>query len=159
METVSPAPVLARARPDDEEALSALARKAYEHYIPILKAVPLPMTADYGAMIRDHETWTLRSGSHLVGSLVLIHEEDHLMIESVAVAPDTQGNGFGRQLLAFAEERAQAEGYADLRLYTNALMTENRAWYRRIGFIETGEEQRGDKRVVHMSKAIRSVPS
>lgn len=147
-----------RARPEEAPALSELARKAYEHYVPVLNAIPLPMSADYGAMIRDHETWVLRQGEEILACLVLIHTDDHLMIENIAVDPQTQGSGYGKLLLAFAEKRASEDGYTELRLYTNYLMTRNREWYARSGFVETGEEQRGDKRVVHMSKPATTAP-
>lgn len=143
-----------RARPEDAQALSELARRAYEHYVPIMNAIPVPMSADYGAMIRDHETWVLRSGDRISACLVLIHAGDHLMIENIAVDPRTQGSGYGKLLLALAERRARETGYRELRLYTNYLMSRNREWYARSGFAETREEQRGDKRVVHMSKQL-----
>lgn len=139
-----------RASPADAEALTDLARRAYEIFIPVMKAVPLPMTADYGALIRDAEVWVVRAGSSIVASLVLIPQDDHLQIESIAVDPDRQGHGLGKMLLGWAHQRARQMTLPELRLYTNIFMTENRAWYKRAGYIETHEEQRGDKRIVHM---------
>jgi GNAT superfamily N-acetyltransferase len=57
-----------------------------------------------------------------------------------AVAPGWWGRGLGRQLLELAEDRAREAGLAELRLYTNALMTENRAYYARRGYRETGRQ-------------------
>ncbi|WP_269584746.1 GNAT family N-acetyltransferase [Roseibium sp. Sym1] len=138
------------ARPEDAPALKALADRAYAHYIPVIDAIPAPMQADYAEMVRDHEVWTIRSNGALSASLVLINRDDHLLIESIAVDPDSQGRGYGRRLLDWSRRRAVVLGQTDLRLYTNVLMTDNRAWYRRAGFAETHEEQRGDKRIVHM---------
>jgi len=145
---------LTRARPGDVPGLSDLAHRAYARFIPVMNAVPAPMSADYGDLVRDHEVWVLRSGDVLSASLVLIAAKDHLLIESITVDPDCQGNGQGRLLLDWSRRRAADLGYDEIRLYTNILMTENRAWYRRAGFAETHEEQRGDKRVVHMRQRL-----
>jgi len=143
-----------RAMPQDADGLSALARRAYQHYVPILNAVPVPMSADYAAHVRNHEVWVLPSGPRRDGlpgaSLVLIANPDHLMIESIAVDPAEQGKGHGRMLLDWARQRARDLKLPEIRLYTNVLMTQNRAWYKRAGFAETHEELRGDKRIVHM---------
>jgi N-acetylglutamate synthase-like GNAT family acetyltransferase len=145
---------LIRAKSGDAEALRELARRAYEHYIPVIGAVPVPMTADYAAHVRNDEVWVIRSGNALAASLVLIRQPDHLLIESIAVDPAVQGKGHGRQLLDFARQRTADLQLAEIRLYTNILMHENRAWYQRAGFAETHEEQRGDKRIIHMRLSL-----
>ncbi|MGX1499210.1 N-acetylglutamate synthase-like GNAT family acetyltransferase [Labrenzia sp. MBR-25] len=146
--------VFDRAAPGDADAMAELARRAYAHYIPVINAVPVPMTADYAAHIRDDDVWVLRSGTGLAASLVLIRHPGHLLIESIAVDPDEQGKGRGRQLLDWTRQRATDFGLSEIRLYTNVLMTKNRAWYQRAGFTETHEEQRGDKRIVHMRSLL-----
>ncbi|MEM8700731.1 MAG: GNAT family N-acetyltransferase [Pseudomonadota bacterium] len=143
-----------RAKPDDAQALTELARRAYERFIPVMNAVPLPMTADYSALIGKADVWVLRSTAGIGASLVLVPQEDHLLIESIAVDPDRQGEGLGRQMLQWAHERARDLGFQELRLYTNVLMHENRAWYKRAGWTELSEEQRGDKRIVHFAYRI-----
>jgi len=145
---------LVQAEPADVPGLKVLAERAYGHYIPVIQAVPAPMEADYAAMVRDHEVWTIRGNDALRASLVLIAGDDHLLIESIAVEPSEQGMGTGRLLLDWARQRALALGHRELRLYTNVLMSDNRAWYKRAGFTETLEEQRGDKRIVHMRLAL-----
>lgn len=157
---ISEAPAaLSRATPADAQGLANLARRSYEVYLPIIHAIPAPISADYGALARNHEVWILRSGAAIAASLVLIRREDHLLIESIAVDPDHQGKGYGRQLLEWAGERAEASGLSELRLYTNVLMTNNRDWYRRAGYLEMHEEQRGDKRIVHMRRQLAQSPS
>jgi GNAT superfamily N-acetyltransferase len=150
-----PAPVdPIRATPEDARALQSLANKSYEIFIPVMDAIPAPMLADYGELIRFHEVWTLRNGSALTASLVLMQQEDHLLIESTTVDPDHQGKGYGQFLLNWARCRAEEMGHSELRLYTNVLMARNRAWYQRAGFSDTHEEQRGDKHIVHMQLFI-----
>ena len=58
-------------------------------------------------------------------------------MENLAVRPADQGRGVGRRLLTLAEQRARDLGLAELRLYTNAAMTENLAYYPRRGYVET----------------------
>ena len=102
------------ANPGDAVAMTELARRAYAHYIPVINAVPVPMTADYAAHIRQDDVWVLRSSTTLAASLVLIRHPDHLLIESIAVDPEEQGKGRGRQLLDWARRRA-APAAADRR--------------------------------------------
>jgi ribosomal protein S18 acetylase RimI-like enzyme len=131
------------ARPADAPVLTALVQRAYAHYVPRVGRRPGPMNADYAQRIRacavvvaadededeDEET---------VGVLVMVLGEDHLLIENVAVAHHRQRQGLGRRLLDHAEHRAAAAGLEEIRLYTHVMMTENRAWYANLGYVETG---------------------
>lgn len=53
------------------------------------------------------------------------------------MSPEAQGLGVGKLLLDLADERARRAGLSGLRLYTNAAMTENLAYYPRHGYRET----------------------
>jgi len=76
---------------------------------------------------------------------------DHLLLETVAVAPGSQGKGYGRLLLDRAERDALELDHSEVRLYTNEAMTENLTFYPRHGYRETG---RGFRRVF-FSKTVR----
>ena len=120
---------------DDVAAVEAVVRAAYTGYIDRIGRPPAPMTADYVALVPD--TWVLDDdGGAVVGVLVVSAEPDHLLIQSVAVAPESQGCGYGRTLLAHAEIRARELGLPQLRLYTNAAMTENLRLYPHLGYTE-----------------------
>lgn len=95
------------------------------------------MTGDYAALVAGGTVWVLKDDQSLVGVLVLIDEPDHLLLENVCVAPDRQGQGIGRRLLAFTEAEARRRGHAGVRLYTNVTFVENIALYRRLGYEET----------------------
>ncbi len=69
-------------------------------------------------------------------------------------ARDRQGQGLGRRLVAFAESEARRLGYAELRLYTHATMTENIALYTRLGFCETGRGREAGYDRVFMAKRL-----
>ncbi|MGI5242854.1 GNAT family N-acetyltransferase [Dactylosporangium sp. CA-139066] len=123
------------ARPEDADAVRALVRAAYAHYVPRIGREPAPMTADYAALIAAGHVWV--TDGALVGVIVLIPQAGHLQVDNVAVDPAARGTGVGAALLAFAEERARALGRPQLRLYTNAAMHENLAYYPRRGYTET----------------------
>lgn len=128
-----------RAAPADVPAITALVRAAYAHYVPRIGVEPFPMVDDYEQRVERDEAWVIDDGG-IVGVLVLVPAADHLLIDNVAVHPDRQGHGLGRVLLSFAEEQARAAGVGELRLYTNVKMTENRALYARIGYVELEQE-------------------
>ena len=56
----------------------------------------------------------------------------------MAVLSGEQGKGYGRRLIAFAEQEAARRGLAELQLGTNVRMVENIALYAHLGFVETG---------------------
>jgi N-acetylglutamate synthase-like GNAT family acetyltransferase len=89
------------------------------------------------ALIAAGQVW-VAVAPDILGVIVLDRQADHLQIENVAVAPDSQGSGVGTELLDFAENRARALDVPELRLFTHALMTENQAYYARRGYVQTG---------------------
>ena len=146
---------LRRANAADAPALNALARAAYEIYVPIIGREPMPMAVDWATLLPVQEIWIVDgSSSEAVASLALELEPDHLVIWSVAVAPAHQGRGLGRSLMAFAETRARALQRSEIRLLTNARMERNIARYRRLGYAETHREELADRILVHMRKTI-----
>ena len=88
------------------------------------------MLDDYPKRIADGQVWVLADGAVIDGILVLEETPDGFLLDNIAVAPNRQGKGVGRALLAFAEAEAVRRGWREIRLYTNALMTENIALYR-----------------------------
>src|SRR5438045_3701716 len=149
-------PVLRRAVLEDAATLNALARLAYADYLPVIGRKPQPMAVDWATLIDDHEIWLMApSPEAAIASLALKVNPDHVLIWSVAVAPDHQHDGIGRRLMAFAEERARALGHDELRLFTNARMTRNIRIYRRLGYSEAARETRSDRALAHMRKPPR----
>ena len=131
-------PEIVQAARDDARAVAGCVRAAYAHYVERIGREPAPMTADYEALIDAGEVWVARAGDGVAGVLVLRPQPPALLLENVAVAPDRQGEGLGRALMAFAEDRARAEGLAEVVLYTNERMTENLRFYPALGYAETG---------------------
>jgi GNAT superfamily N-acetyltransferase len=139
------------ARPEDVPRLEALVEAAYAKYVPRIGMRPLPMDDDYAARVEREEAWVLGDVEALI---VLVPQDAWLLVDNVAVRPDLQGRGLGRRLLAFAEEEAAGRGYAELRLYTNEKMTENRALYARLGYEELDHVTIERRHAVWMRKRL-----
>lgn len=143
------------ARLDDAPDLAALTRAAYGMYIERIGREPAPMQADYDRLIRREVVWVLDRAGRTRGVIVMWPRGDHLFIENVAVHPDDQGHGLGRELMAFADEHARRLELRAIELYTNEAMTENVAFYGRLGFIETDRRDEDGFRRVFMRKTLR----
>ena len=92
----------------------------------------------------------------LAALIETIAEGEHLLIENVAVAPEFQGRGLGRKLMAHAEQIAASSGFGETRLYTNKLFADNIALYRKLGYRIDREEVLTIGVAVHMSKPVRA---
>ena len=143
------------ARSDDADAVTAVVGAAFVIYVPRLGGVePWPMRLDYAGIIADGQTWVAEEGSEVVGVVVLEDQADHLLLDVLAVSPGHQGSGVGRRLMALAEEQAEDRGFDEVRLFTNAVMTENIAYYPKRGYIETHRDEIQGFHRVHFSKAL-----
>jgi ribosomal protein S18 acetylase RimI-like enzyme len=138
----------------DLEAVRSLIHDAYVHYVPRIGKPPRPMLDDYERRIAAAQTWLLERDRSLLGLVVLENYDGFLMLDNVAVAPALQGQGFGRKLIAFAENEAVRRGYGEIRLYTHVLMVENIALYQRLGFVEIARKHEMGFDRVHMAKRL-----
>lgn len=138
----------------DVPAIEALVREAYAMYVPRIGREPAPVTADHAGLVAAGRTSVVEADGEVAGVIVLIPGSDHLLVENVAVSPRMQGRGLGRELMAFAERRAAELGMAELRLYTNQLMTENIALYPALGYTETGRRVEDGFARIYFSKRI-----
>ena len=77
-----------------------------------------------------------------------------MLLDNVAVHPDRQGQGLGRQLMAFAENEAAKQEYSSLELYTHESMTENIGRYESLGYVETDRRTESGYRRVYMRKDL-----
>ena len=138
----------------DAPALARIAVAAYQHYVPRIGRPPAPMTADYTAAVRRGQAWVAAVDGEVAGFIVLISRPGYLLLENVAVLPAAQGRGIGARLLAKAEDRARALHVPEIRLYTNAAMTENLAYYPRHGYTETHRSQQDGFHRVFFRKRV-----
>jgi ribosomal protein S18 acetylase RimI-like enzyme len=136
------------AESDDVASIQALVEAAYSRYAPRIGRAPAPMTADYAALVAAGKAWVGVADDRVVGVLVLRPAEDSLELENIAVDPESQGRGHGRELMTFVENHALELGLGAVTLYTNEAMHENLRLYPHLGFVETERrEEKGYRRV------------
>ena len=134
----------------DLAAIESIVERAYGVYVERIGMRPGPMNADYAEKVRLGlvDVAEDEDEDEVVGLIVLVEAPDHLLLENVAVAPERQGEGIGRAMLDRAEVAAREAGFDEIRLFTHSKMTENRAFYRRLGYRETGRrDEEGFDRV------------
>ena len=141
-----------RAVDADAEGAAACVKAAYQHYVARNGKVPGPMRDDYGAVIRQRETYVAFIDHTIVGVLVLDRTEEGFLLENIAVLPGLQKTGVGRALLELAERAAAQQGYTSIYLYTQDVMTENQALYARIGYAEYARRTEEGLNRVYMRK-------
>lgn len=144
------------AQGSDVVALNQIVERAYSIYIERIGLRPAPMDDDYVEKLRAGHVFVVDDGGEVVGFIVLLTAQDHLLVENVAVDPEYQGKGIGRSLMAFAETYATERRVPELRLYTNVAMTENLALYSRLGYREDDRRTENDLKRVFLSKRLDS---
>jgi GNAT superfamily N-acetyltransferase len=147
-------PEIRRAVPVDAARIQALTRAAYAKWVPLIGREPLPMQADYERAVCEHAIDLLIVKGALVGLIEMIDRTDHLFIENVAVAPERQGRGYGRVLLAHAEACAARKGLSEIRLITNGAFAANLALYAKLGYAIDREEPFRGGTAIHMRRRI-----
>lgn len=89
------------------------------------------------------------------GSFLLQHNEDGTLLASVyieergerayfgmlAVDPAQQGRGFGREMVRSAEDYCRNQGCTAMDIYVLSLRPELPAFYRKLGYVESGVEE------------------
>ncbi|MDB5687048.1 MAG: N-acetyltransferase [Rhizorhabdus sp.] len=138
----------------DAEAVTALTRSAYAKWVPVIGREPLPMVTDHAAMIRDHRVDVLFVGEYLAAILETIQREEDMLIENVAVEPRFQKRGYGKRMVAHAEQLATRAGVGVVRLYTNARFEENVRLYVSLGYEIEREEVLNGGTAIHMFKHV-----
>ena len=139
---------------DDVEVVTKLTRAAYAKWVPVIGREPLPMKADYAAAIRNHRIDLLYVESEVAALIETIQHPEDLLIENVAVAPHFQKRGYGRRMVAHAEQLAVKAGLSQIRLYTNVKFEENLRLYESLGYEFEREEALNGGSVIHMLKRV-----
>jgi ribosomal protein S18 acetylase RimI-like enzyme len=125
--------------PVDLASVTAVVQGAYHHYVARMGVRPRPMDVDYSHLMRRGCLFVL--GSPAVATVTLIPDESSLYLDNLAVAPDQQGKGIGRRLLAFAEDHARQLWLPEIRLSTNSMMWENQRMYSAAGYEDYGRSE------------------
>ncbi|MEM7508205.1 MAG: GNAT family N-acetyltransferase [Pseudomonadota bacterium] len=140
------------AEPADAPALTRIARAAFAEYEAEIGQVPPPALQDFPTDIAAGRVWI--SGAPPDTYAVAFEKGNLWFLENIAVAPDAQGRGLGRKMIAFAEDEGRRRGHDRIALYTNAKMTGNLALYPALGYDETGKRREHGLDRVYFEKRL-----
>ncbi|MET9650351.1 MULTISPECIES: GNAT family N-acetyltransferase [unclassified Streptomyces] len=140
----------------DVPAVKGLIDAAFGHYVERIGLVPAPMRADHASNVAAGRVFVL--GDPVRGLVVVVPEDDHLYLDTIAVDPAVQGTGLGRTLMEWVEARARALGLPEVRLLTNAMMWENQRLYERYGYEVVERRADGPYDRIHYRKLLNSPP-
>jgi len=147
----TPLPTLRAATAADAPALTDLINRAYRsaptqagwttegHLLEgprIDEATLLEILAALPAVLLQAEI-----AGQLAGCVYLEPQGETLYLSMLAVAPEAQTHGLGRQLLAAAEAHARQAGCHRIKMSVLALRPELLAWYERQGYRRTGASE------------------
>lgn len=126
-----------RAEAQDAAPLSECIEAAYAVYSS--RIADLPSVSDgIAQMIESSRVWIAETDAGIAGGIILTAHEEFMMLENVAVHPDSTGMGIGTALIRQAEVDCLELGLQELRLSTHIDMPENVRLYEHLGWLETG---------------------
>ena len=142
------------AQTKDAPRVAACANAAFRHYIERIGNLPQPMLADYDELIQQGNVWVIELNEAIVGILVLAITAEGFLLDTVAVDPLHQGQGFGAALIDFAEAQALRADFDSIYLYTHEKMVENRSAYLKIGYAEYDRRNENGYSRVYLRKSL-----
>lgn|SRR5574341_240216 len=137
-------PEIRKARPDDADALTAIAHAAKRHWnypegwIEQWKPA-LTITPDF---IANNEVFVIVVNDQIAGCCALLMTESVAEIEHMWIKPEYVGSGLGRALFEHAKEHAQKRGARVLELSADP---NAEGFYARMGAERVGEISAGMK--------------
>jgi len=148
--------IFRQALANDFEQVQKCIAAAFTPYRELLGVSPYALSVDFRALISQKEIFMLqaKATSTIIGVVRLAQKDQHIEIANMAINPDFQGRGFGKQILTFAKNFARKRGLCEVRLSTNADLPSLLVFYSKQGFIETHREQREDRTIVFFTMAI-----
>ena len=126
----------------DAAALAECIDRAYARYASQISDLP---AVSHGIEddIANNVVWLALRNSRIIGVVVLVDKEDHVVLANVAVDPRETGRGLGRALIRLAESETKKLCKYKIRLSTHVDMPENIRIYEHLGWRET--ERSGNK--------------
>ena len=158
------APRFRRAVPQEAALVRSIVREAFlDLYRNVDHPAPRPTTLDFAPLIADGQVWMIEAlastGPEPVGAMVLEEHTAFLRLDIIAILPQQQHRGYGRRALAFVDTHAAALGLPEVRFYTNTMIERNVAFYRRLGYTESGRwthAKRPNETYVDFVKTVRT---
>ncbi|UTN02301.1 GNAT family N-acetyltransferase [Flavobacterium bizetiae] len=87
----------------------------------------------------------------IIGSVLLVEKGDQLYVGMLTVSPELQNSGIGKKMLAEAEIHAKTVGLSTLSMTVVSVRSELIAWYKRHGYVETGEREPFPSSDIHIN--------
>jgi ribosomal protein S18 acetylase RimI-like enzyme len=87
----------------------------------------------------------------IIGSVLLVVKEHQLYVGMLTVSPELQNSGIGKKMLAEAENHAKSLGLSSLSMTVVSVRSELIAWYKRHGYVETGEREPFPSSDIHIN--------
>ena len=119
-----------------------------EHYIPIIGQAQVDYMLEKfqseeaiaDQIANGYEYFLLTEDGEGRGYLAVVKDENEssLFLSKIYVAKASQGKGYGRKLLAYAEDLCRQQNLKTLWLTVNKNNTTSIDWYLRMGFRNTG---------------------
>ncbi|MDD5712402.1 MAG: GNAT family N-acetyltransferase [Smithellaceae bacterium] len=133
----------------DIDIIAALARETWSrHYAPIIGQAQTDYMIEkfqsafaIAEQIADgYRYYLVMDNGEKIGYFAIVPEpaERAALLSKIYVLPDRQGEGIGRRIIAFIEERCKAMGIDKLRLTVNKNNTGSVAFYLCMGFVNAG---------------------
>nr|WP_314485942.1 GNAT family N-acetyltransferase [uncultured Pseudomonas sp.] len=139
----------------DEPVIKDCAEQAYARYVPMIGRKPAPMVADFATQIVEGVVYIAQDDQAIFqGFIVFYAEEEHILLENVAVLPSTAGRGVGKALIGFCENAALQRGLNAVHLYTNEMMTDNLSIYPKLGYRKVAQRVEGGFKRVYFEKNL-----
>lgn len=132
---------LRKARQGDVVEIIQCIDRAYARYVSQISDLPA-VSDGIEDDIANNIVWVAAANNRIVGALVLIDNEDHVVLANVAVDPCATGRGLGRALIELAESETAKLCKYRIRLSTHIDMPENIRLYEHLGWREIGQSGR-----------------
>jgi len=87
----------------------------------------------------------------IIGSVLLVEKEHQLYVGMLTVSPELQNSGIGKKMLAEAEVHAKTLGLSTLSMTVVSVRAELIAWYKRHGYVDTGEREAFPSSDIHIN--------
>ncbi len=87
----------------------------------------------------------------IIGSVLLVEKGHQLYLGMLTVSPELQNSGIGKKLLAEAENHARTLGLSGIIMTVISVREELIAWYKRHGYVDTGEREAFPKSGIHVT--------
>ena len=109
-------------------------RQAYAVYIPRIGADAPPFHTEFEKHVANGHIHVMPADGEIAAFIISYPVGNFLRIENLAVSPRYQGQGLGKLLLRFADDRAERLRLHAIDLFTHPKLTETIEFYRHNGF-------------------------